>query len=60
MGRLDKNQLEEMLFYIGTIIKMLFVFEPIDYDLERMLLMSPHINEIPDYALSDQNRFALQ
>ena len=29
------------MFYIGTIIRMLFVFEPIEYDLERRL-MSPH------------------
>jgi len=29
---------------------MLFVFEPIDYDLERMLLMAPHHNELPVYA----------
>ena len=61
MVRLDKyEQAEELLFYIGTILKMLFVFEPIDYDLERMLLMSPHIDEVPDYTRSDQNRFTLQ
>ena len=42
MVKLDKqNQKEELLFYIGTIIRMLFVFEPIEYDLERRL-MSPH------------------
>ena len=39
---------------------MLFVFEPIEYDLERMLLMAPHPNKLPEYAQSEQNRFALQ
>ena len=50
MVKLDKyEQKEELLFYIGTILRMLFVFEPIDYDLERMLLMAPHPNKMPEY-----------
>lgn len=51
MIKLDKcDQKEELLFYIGTIIRMLFVFEPIDYDLERMLLMAPHPVNQPEYG----------
>ena len=43
MVKLEKEgSTEELLFYIGTIIRILLVFEPIDYDLDRMLLMAPH------------------
>ena len=46
MIKLDQcEQEDELFFYIGTIIRLLFVFEPIDYDLERMLLMAPHPSE---------------
>lgn len=39
---------------------MLFVFEPIDYDLERMLLMAPHkYMASPDFD-KDENRYALK
>ena len=51
MTRLEEEgDTEELLFYVGTIIRILFVFEPIQYDLERMLLMAPRRSELPNYA----------